>query len=318
MKDRVSKVCFIIVLLSGCTAFGYIYQLAVDSKIINVSTQQEQLVVWLSDYHLKTHPANKDQRLYVESLLKRCIGKKVKFIVEDLSSVNNDGRMICCNFGINCAEGVLGQLANKARSLGIMVDNIEYRYCRVAGVGPLLNNLKAHPQAFRSTATIAMSSLYKEVIDEIEKIKKYNDGKLLNSFYKRAVSSVHTTLTKMDFSNKKTVAEYCALLQRKSYRQELEKLCIFDSTLIDMNTVHSIVASPDIPLIFVLEGGSHAEQGSAMLQKIGYTSLLKTSVTTKPAVTRALNAGGGAALTEAHPEPVDLKIIERFMEKISD
>jgi hypothetical protein len=316
MKSKIGKSCVIIALLSGCTAFGYIYQVAVHGKTVNSSTQEKQLVVCLGDYHLKTHPANKDQRLYIESLLKRCVGKKVKFIVEDLSSVNNDGRMICCNFGINCAEGVLGQLANKARALGIAVDNIEYRYCRVAGVGPLLNNLKANPQAFRSTATIAMSSLYKEIIDEIEKIKKYNDGKLLNGLYKRAVTNVHTALTKMDFTHKKTVAEYCALLQCKSYRQELEKLCIFDSALIDMNTMHSIVTSPDTPLIFVLEGGSHIEQESAMLQKIGYELLLKTSVTTKPMVTKALNSDNAAALTEGHPEPIDMAIIEKFMEKI--
>jgi hypothetical protein len=316
MKNIIAKSCCVIALLSGHIAFGYIYQLAADSKIINSSNQQEQLVVWLSDYHLKTHPANKDQRLYIESLLKRCTGKKVKFIVEDLSSVNNDGRMVCCNFGINCAEGVLGQLANKARSLGVAVDNIEYRYCRVASIGPLLNNIKSNPQAFRSTATIFMSSLYKEVMDEIEKIKKYNDGKLLNSFYKRAVNTVHAALTKMDFANKKTVAEYCALLQHKSYRQELEKLCIFDSALIDMNTVHSIVTSPDIPLIFVLEGGTHAEHGSAMLQKIGYKSLLQTAVTTKPMITKALNSDNSCASTEIHPEPIDMKIIERFMEKI--
>jgi hypothetical protein len=240
------------------------------------------------------------------------VGKKIKFIVEDLSSVNNDGRQICCNFGINCSEGVLGQLANKARSLGVPVDNIEYRYCRVATVGPLLNNIAANPQSFRSSATIAMASLYKEVIDEIEKIKKYNDGKVLNNVYKRAVNTVHAILSKMDFSNKRTVAEYCTLLQRKQYRQELEKLCIFDSTLIDMNIMHSIAASVDTQLIVVLAGGSHTEQVSAMLQKMGYESLLQTSVTTKPMVTKALNSDNASASTEMHPEPLDMKIIEQY------
>ncbi len=313
MKNILGKSCFVIALLSGCTAFGYMYQLVAYGKTINASTQEEQLVVGLGDYHLKTHPANKDQRAYIESLLKRSVGKKIKFIVEDLSSVNNDGRMICCNFGINCHEGVLGQLANKARSLGVAVDNIEYRYCRVAGIGPLLNNIKANPQSFRSSATIFMTSLYKEVIDEIEKIKKYNDGKLLNNLYQRAVNVVQAALTKMDFKNKKSVAEYCTQLQRKAYRQELEKLCIFDSALIDMNIMHAIATSPDVPLIFVLAGGSHIEQVSSVLQKMGYNSLLKTSVTTKPVITKALNSDGSFAATESHPEPVDIKLIEQFM-----
>lgn len=316
MKKVIEKSCFVIALLSSHVAFSYIYVAGVDGKVINTHTQERQLVVGLGDYHLKSHPANKDQRLYIESLLKRCIGKKVKFIVEDLSSVNNDGRMICCNFSVNCSEGILGQLANKARSLGVAVDNIEYRYCRVAGIGPLLNNLKANPQAFRSSATILMTSLYKEIVDEIEKIKKYNDGKLLNNLYKRAVSSVHTALLKMDFTKKKTVAEYCTQLQRKQYRQELEKLCIFDSALIDMNIMHAIAASPEVPVIFVLAGGSHIEQVSSMLQKAGYESLLKTSVTTKPMVTKALNSDTVSSVTGLHPEPVDLAIIEKFMEKI--
>lgn len=312
MKN-IGKSCLIIILLSGRASFGYIYQLTTSGKIIDKRTQQRQLVVCLGDYHFKSHPANKDQKIYVEQLIRRCTGKKVKFIVEDLSSVNNDGRMICCNFGINCSEGVLGQLANKARSLGVAVDNIEYRYCRVAGIGPLLNNIKAHPQSFRSSSTIFMTSLYKEVIDEIEKIKKYDDGKLLNDTYRRAVHLVHGALSKMDFNNKKSVAEYCIQLQRKQYRQELEKLCIFDSALIDMNIIHSIVASPDVPLIFVFAGGSHIEQVSSLLQKMGYESLLKTSVTSKPVVTKALNSDSSSALTELHPEPIDMKIIDQFM-----
>jgi hypothetical protein len=316
MEGKISKICFIIGLVLGHNAFGYIYQLTADSKIINPQTQQRQLVVCLGDYHLKTHPANKDQRLYIESLLKRSVGKKVKFIVEDLSSVNNDGRMICCNFGINCAEGVLGQLANKARALTVAVDNVEYRYCRVAGIGPLLNNLRANPQSFRSSATIFVTSLYKEIIDEIEKIKKYNDGKLLNNLYKQAVNGVHTALLKMDFTKKRTVAEYCTQLQRKSYRQELENICIFDSALIDMNIMHAIATSPDVPLIFVLAGGSHAEQVSSMLKKMGYESLLKTSVATKPMVTKALNSDNASALAKSHPDPIDMAIIERLIEKI--
>ena len=274
--------------------FGYFYQVA-------IAADEQQLVICLGDYHLKCHPANKAQRLYIEALLKRCVGKKVKFIVEDLSSVNNDGRMVCCNFGISCSEGVLGQLANKARALGITVDNVEYRYCRVAGIGPLLNNLKAHPCDIRSSATIVLGALYKEVLDEIEKIKKYDDGKLLNSFYKRAIASVHAALAKMNFNHKCTVADYCTQLSQKQYRQELEKLCIFDSALIDMNIIHSIATS-DAAVVFVCAGGSHVEQVHSMLQKVGHKSLLKTSVVTTPTVK-----------SETYPEPIDMTIIEQFM-----
>ncbi|HLW72854.1 MAG TPA: hypothetical protein VKR54_02295 [Candidatus Babeliales bacterium] len=299
MKRIIGNSVIIIALLSCSQSLSYFYHLCVMRKVMNKQTNAQQLIICLGDYHLKSHTANKDQRMHVESLLKKCAAVKGKLIVEDLSSVNNDGRMVCCNFGINCSEGVLGQLANKARALGVCVDNVEYRYCRVAGIGPLLNNCKATPHSFRSAATIAMSSLHKEVVDEIEKIKKYNDGKILNDLYKRAVSTMRTALSKINFNDKKTVADYCAQLPRKQYRQELEKLCIFDSILIDMNIMHSIAACPHEQVIFVIAGGSHIEQVTNLLTRMGYGSVFSTSAAT--------------AESEVHPAPVDITIIDRFI-----
>ncbi len=312
---KIIQHCFIIAaLLLSNSGFGYFYHVCVMRKIVNKSTNAQQLVVCLGDYHLKSHPANKNQRVYIESLLKRCSAKKTKLIVEDLSSVNSDGRMVCCNFGINCSEGVLGQLASKARSWGVPVDNVEYRYCRVAGVGPLLTNIQAKPHSFRSTATIATSSLHKEVVDEIEKIKKYDDGKLLNDLYKRTTSAVHTALSNTGFNNGKvTVADYCIKLSPKQYRQELEKLCIFDSALIDMNIMHSIAACADTPLIFVVAGGSHVEQVSSILQRMGYESVLKSYAPAAPSIKKVLNSDSAVVLSDIHPQPVDITIIDKFM-----
>jgi hypothetical protein len=162
MKNSIRSGLVIIMLFLSNNVFGYFYHVCVMNK-----HTKRQHVVLLGDYHDKKHPANKGQRAYLESLLKKYNSKKVKLIVEDLSSVNNDGRMICCNFGINCDEGVLGRLANKARALGIAVDNVEYRYCRVAGIGPLLNNITSNPHSFRSSVGITIASLHKEIVDEI-------------------------------------------------------------------------------------------------------------------------------------------------------
>ncbi len=311
---KVIQHCFIIAaLLLSNSGFGYFYHVCVMRKVVNKSTNAQQLVLCLGDYHLKSHPANSSQRVYVESLLKRCVALKSKLIVEDLSSVNNDGRMVCCNFGINCSEGVLGQLANKARSWGVVVDNVEYRYCRVAGVGPLLTNIRANPHSFRSSATIAISSLHKEVADEIEKIKKYNDGKVLNDLYKRTTGTVQSALSKTGLSGKATVADYCTPLQRKQYRQELEKLCIFDSALIDMNIMHSIAVSPNTPLIFVIAGGSHVEQVSSVLKRMGYESVLKTSGITASGLKKVLNSDTTTVPSDIHPEPIDITILDKFI-----
>jgi len=222
--------------------------------------------------------------------------------------------MVCCNFGINSSEGVLAKLADKARSIGIGVDNVEYRYCRVAGIGPLLNNIKASPYSFRSSATIKKLSLYKEVADEIEKIKKYNDGKLLNNYYKRAITAVHAALLKIDFNNKGTVADHCKQLQCKQYRQELENLCIFDSALIDINIMHAITKYPQAPLIFVIAGGSHIDQVSSMLEHMGYELLFKTSSCSEGSgLKKVLNSENTASSLDNYPKPIDLSIIEKFI-----
>lgn len=281
------------ILLMANNSFGYFYSLSIK-KIINKNGLL-QLIVLLADYHDKKHIANKAQRKYLESLLKRCSKNKVKLIVEDLSSINNDGRMICCNFGINCAEGVLSNLANKARSLGIAVDNVEYRYCRVAGIGPLINNAHSDPHSFKSSSGITLFSLYKEIIDEMEKIKKYNDGKKLNDYYKRAVAHVRAHLSKMNIGGadrNKTVAHYCAQLRSNTYRKKLEDLCIFDSAFIDSNVMHSIMCC-DMPIIFVVAGGSHITQVNKLLEKIGYESVF--------------------AIPDNNQEPIDITVLDKFV-----
>lgn len=258
--------------------FGYFYRLRVVKKYAH-SHNAPQYIILLADYHDKKHPANNDQRIYFESLLQKYSNQKIKLIVEDLSSVNNDGRMICFNYGIDCAKGVLGHLANKARSWGINVDNVEYRYCRVASVGPLINDITAHPQTFKSSSTITLVALYKEIMSEIEKIKKYDDGKKLNKFYKRAIIDVCSALAKMKLccaDQKRTVAKHYAGLKRDSYRQQLEKLCIFDSALIDSNIMHSIVCC-DASIIFVVAGGSHIQQVQELLKKMGYELFFESS-----------------------------------------
>lgn len=270
MKQIIHTIFMIIVLLAVHNSFGYFYQVCVVKKNISENISP-QYIVLLADYHDKNHYANEEQRVYFESLLKKYSGKNIKLIIEDLSSVNNDGRMICGKYGINCTQSVLGHLACKARSCGFFVDNIEYRYCRVAGIGPLINNIGTDPQVFKSSC-IPLVSIYKEIIEEIEKIKKYDDGKKLNDFYKKTFTEIITMISRMrlfDKNQKKTIGNYCAQLHSKKYREQLENLCIFDSGLIDCNIVHSVV-SCDASTIFVLAGGSHIEQVKKVLQKNGY------------------------------------------------
>lgn len=287
------KFFVIMVLLITNNNFGYFYYACVVKIIKN---NKPQYIILFSDYHDKMHDANKNHRRALECLLKKNKSCNVKLIVEDLSSINNDGRMICCNYGINCARGVLGHLANKARALGICVDNVEYRYCRVASIGPLINNIQADPHSFRSSTGIKLGMLYNEIINEIEKIKRYDDGKKLNVFYKHAVAQVRNTLCKMKLCSKDktaTVAHYCAQLHQEKYRQKLENLCIFDSALIDINIMHSIMSSAE-PIIFVVAGGSHIQQVHALLKQIDGQTIFATP-------------------GEKVPQPIDLVLIDTFI-----
>ncbi len=317
-KMFIGYVFFIIFVINNC--YGYFYHACVMKNVNNKHACHGQLVLGLADYHDKTHPANNSHRLYVENaLLKRCVAQKGKLIVEDLSSVNNDGKMNCCNFSINSCQGVLGALANKAREVGILVDNVEYRYCRVAGISPLLNNITQAAHLFKSATTITTDSLHQEVADELEAIKRYDDGKKLNVLYKRAIAMVSGALSSIalckqyDHLKKSTVAHYCSRFPRNRYRHELEKLCIFDSALIDMKIMHSIALSPEVPLIVVAAGGSHIKEMSEMLKKIGYTSLFATSQPLCSTIKKVVNLNAQAQSDDI-PLPIDIATLDRFIE----
>ena len=155
--------------------------------------------------------------------------------------------------------------------------------------------------------------MHKEVVDEIEKIKKYDDGRELNGLYKRTAATVLNALSKVAFNTQATIAHYSGKLPQKEYRQELEKLCIFDSALIDMKIMHSIAASPEAPFIFVAAGGSHIEQMSAMLNKMGYESIFATPQVAPFTIKKIVNAGAANGSSDNAPQPVDITLIDRFI-----
>ena len=73
---------------------------------------------------------------------------------------------------------------------------------------------------------------------------------------------------------KQTVAHYCASIFKNNYVKQLEKLCIFDSPLIDIKIMHSILSSPDKSMIIVAAGGSHIEKMNEFLASMGYKKII--------------------------------------------
>jgi len=288
-------------------------------KVINPATNDCQLIIGIGDYHDKNHPANVIQRAYLESLIKKCRFLKSKFIVEDLSSVNDDGKGMCCNYIINAQGGILGKLADVARRESVDVDNVEYRYCRVTALGPLLNNPQLKPHSFSSSSSIIVDALNKEVHDEIKKIQNYNDGAFLNALYKRTAHEVSKSLSQLMRDNvaNQSIAEYCTHLQKKEYIKNLEKLCVFDSALIDMKIVHSVMSAPYRSIIFVAAGGSHIEKISTLLEFIGYQKIIASSpnVSVKHrAIENAFGSDKKKVNTGFLPEPIDMHFLDQFID----
>jgi len=315
MNNKVMRVivCSLSVLFLEC--FGYVYQLSVMKKVINSQTNDTQIIIGIGDYHDKNHPANADQRSYIESMIKKC--KNGKLIVEDLSSVNNDGRGMCCSYIINARGGILGKLADVVRADSGDVDNVEYRYCRVAALGPLLNNVQAEPSRIASTSMISLTSLAQEVSNEIERVKRYDDGVVLNALYKRTALEVAKAFKQLRLDETKytTVADYCSNVSKKNYSKELEKICIFDSPIIDMKILHSIVSSPDKSVIVVAAGGSHIEKVNTLLAMLGYKKIVAPSgdFLKYHAVESALGSEGKKTDSLATPPALDMHILDQFI-----
>lgn len=292
---------------------AYSYQVRVVKKY-NTYLKRYQYVIGCLDYHEKTDPANRVQRLYVESLIKKYSRDELFCIVEDLSSVNNNGRMACCGYSLN-TFGLLGGLANTVRSLRKDVDNIEYRYCRVAAVGQLLTHPEKNPKEFTSSCCLTMDCLYDEVMNEIKNVRRYNDGAFLNGWYKRSIDEVLRAMHRLEISynGKKSVANYC--IQRKNYRyqQFLQELCTFDSSLVDAKLIHSIVGASHKRCILIFAGGAHINNAFDVLYRIGYRDEYSSVITyPKNELKHSLHIQTKDGSCN-RPKAVDIHVIEKFM-----
>jgi hypothetical protein len=239
----------------------------------------------------------------------------MKLIVEDLSSFNNDGKGVCCNYTIHAHGGVLGRLADVARSLFIEVDNVEYRFCRVAGIGPLLNNPYIQPKNFASASSIYINNLYHEVLEELKCIASYNDDNRINNLYKSIRQEVMTSLNKLklDRVGNLSITNYCMQLSKKNYIKCLEQLCIFDSPIIDAKILHSILSSYK-SIIIVAAGGSHIEKMNTYLELVGYKKMLPPNpLHTSQKVENSFEFEGKRNQQGFRPSAINLHILDKII-----
>jgi len=306
-KEYFYYMLFISLFFFTCKA--YVYQLSALKKEDGMGFTQ--LIIGISDYHDKDHPLNKEQRDYLHSFLKKIDASRFKLIIEDLSSLNNEGKGMCCHYKIHASGGLLGNFADAVRNEHKEVDNVEYRFCRVAGIGPLLNNASMTPKQCISAASISIDMLCNEVFEQISSIACYNDVAYANALYKRIIQEVKTAFNylKLDRVRRLSIADYCTRFSNQ-YKNMLEKLCIFDSPLIEAKILHSIVVCRK-PMIIVAAGGSHIEKMNTYLQSMGYKNIYTTGISAHKVVESSL--GFEKSKHTLYPKAIDMRLLDQFV-----
>ena len=309
--------CIIACLL--CLHFGsgaFIYELKVLRKK-NSSQGNYHYFIGCGDFHDKAHPANKEQRAAIEQILAGCDKDSTLVLLEDLSSKGSSGRHACGRFFVNSRGGVLGGLAEKAREQGVTVDNLEYRYCRVSSLGPVLNNLTSEPKSFPSVAQTSVTALAKEIDQVVKEIESYDDGAVLDDYYRKDIVNVMTELNKLGLAEagSASIADYLVENSNDKNRLDvLKHLLTFDSILFDAKLAHAIV-NADQKNIIAFAGGSHIGRVATMLIKDGYEQLESTKI----AFTKEhdLRFCLGSNIVEGkycvRPKPIALDLIKKLL-----
>jgi len=298
--------------------YTYIYEVKVLRKW-DAGRQKYHYFIGLSDFHDKHSGSNQSQLSKIEQLLANLDKNRVKIAVEDLSSPNAQGRQECGHFSINSRGGILGGLAEKCKNLGFEVDNVEFRYCRVSSLGPILNNLKERLDNFPSATHTHIAALVQEINQEIQAIDRYSDGHALSSVYNASIKEVAALVQSLhlEHDQSKSVAHYVGQHSKDNTRLELlKKLLTFDSSLLDIKLVHSVMQAGDKDRVIAIAGGAHIARVSELLIAQGYAPMESTKITF--AREHDLNKCLGSHIIEGafcmKPEAIDLGILQKAIE----
>jgi len=278
MKFLLVVSCF---LMLCANSFAFIYEVKVLRKWDD-KNRRFHYFIGLSDFHDKIHKSNQNQLKKIEKLLAQLDKSKTKIAIEDLSSVNASGRSSCGRYYVNSRGGVLGGLAQTTSAMGLDVSNVEFRYCRVVALGPVLNNLQDDLHKFPSVTTTNMQVLHDEIMNEVKDILAYEDGPLLKKVYSTIVEQIKTQIKKLHIEEHKhlTVAQYLEKHSNAKNRLELLKnLLTFDSNLLDLRLTHVVTSEVDTKdKVIAIAGGAHIGRVSELLQKFGYKDVSTTKV----------------------------------------
>lgn len=297
--------------------YAFIYEIKVLRKW-DADRQRYHYFIGLSDFHDKTHNSSPSQLNKLEQLLAGLDKKNIKIVVEDLSSKNAQGRKECGHFFINSRGGILGGLTDKTKDMGLDVDNIEFRYCRVSSLGPVLNNLSGSLESFPSAMHVKVSALIEEIMHEIKEIDRYSDGYTLNKIYESTVRDVLKAIKQLhlDVAQSLTVAQYLAQYSHNQNRLDLlKKLLTFDSSLLDAKIAHGVMQARNKNKVIAIAGGAHIARVCQLLTAQGYSSTDSTKITfaREHDLQRCLGSHVVEGAFCVKPESIDLSLFEKAL-----
>lgn len=306
----------LILLLTLCAQMhAYLYDVKVLRKW-QPHTNRYHYWVGCCDFHDKLHAYNSVQRKKIEDLLPGYNPEHVLILVEDLSSTNDAGKLGCGSYFINSRTGILAGLGNYCKTNHIPVQNVEYRYCRVVALGPMINNIQADPHSLPSAKKMTLAHL----THEIE--QTYNDllhGSTTTEF-KNVLSSktvaLHKGVEKLKSARDRypTIADYLHGNTTTWNRLEIVKnMLTFDGILLGFKLVDATLKAENKEKIIAFAGGTHINEAYELLQKIGgYEPIIGSSSSNGiDPVAKAINTG--VSPLNKKPEPISLELLEHYI-----
>ena len=296
---------------------GFIYQISVLKKW-DPQYNKFHYFIGCGDFHDKAHEKTTEQQKQIDALLNQCNAQNTKVILEDLSCKGGKRYGACGTYKINSRGGILGGLTQKCKDLGLPVENIEYRFCRVVALGPVLKNITFPPDKLSSVKGTKVAALLSEINEIVKEIRAYGDGDVLHKIYKQGIneSLSHLHRLQLDKNKQMPVSHYLNMYTTSRNKMRIVKrLLTFDSGLLDLKLVHSVVNARDKERVIAFAGGSHIAQVSKLLQQVGYKKVYSTHLSygKEYDLKRCLGSHITAGKFCVKPKPVNLDVLKKFL-----
>jgi len=303
--------------MASSTAYAFIYEISVLRRW-NGQLGAYQYFVGLSDFHDRSNPINKVQLKDFSEILDRCGSHSLKVGSEDISSPNNGRNAKCGRFYVRARGGVLSGFGLQCKKRNLDVSNMEYRYCRVAALGPVLNNASNDMSRFPSVKNTRVIAIIREIEEMFREIFLYRDGSLLTEFYNACIERVKRRMYELKLHTHSIlmVSDYLDLISTVENRVDvLKKLLTFDSILVDLKLLHDVLNSYNKTSYLAVAGGAHITRVSKLLSKLGWQWVY----TTTPTFVKEKNMSkclGGHIIEGTFckkPKPIDIRLIGNYL-----